>query len=133
MLNILWTRLKQYFKPVEKQKEVITMAKKKVVFKLTDGMKPKKMDTAGKPFGLKLPFSVTVQSNSVKEISLGLSCDMPLLVIPVFSDMSENKVSLIAPGEPIVIQIRSLSGVSLGEGEVVAKAFVIDNSDAEMA
>ena len=132
MQNTLWIKLKQYFKPVEKQKEVIIMAKKKVNFKLTDGMKPKKLDSAGKPFGLKLPFAVTVQPNSIKEISLGLSCDVPLIVIPVFADMIDNKVSIVAPGQPIVVTISTLPGVSLGDGEVVAKAFALDNSDSEM-
>ena len=132
MLNTLLIKLKQYFKPVEKQKEVTTMAKKKVNFKLTDGIKPKKMDSAGKPFGLKLPFAVTVAPNSIKEIDLGISCELPLLVISNFSDMSESKVKLVAPGERIVVTISTLSGVSLGDGEVVAKAFVVDNSDMEL-
>lgn len=104
------------------------MAKKKINFKTADGMKPRKNLTAGGGFSLRVPLTVTIPPNTESDIRLGLTCDLPLLVI------HGDKVSLIAPGKDITIKMQAKeTALSFGEGEVVAVAYAIDNTDVELA
>lgn len=135
MQNTLLTRLKKLFKKEEQKKEEHTMAKRKVNFTVTDGSKPRKLEGPGKPFGLKLPFSVTLPPRTTREVNLGVSCELPLLVVPaVLSPGLQVGVTTVTPGESVKVLLTSNSDtVTLSEGEIVARVYVIDNSDMELA
>ena len=111
------------------------MAKKKISFKTTDGVKPRKLDGPGKPFGLRLPMSVNLPPRTSREIDLGVSCDVPVLLVPnLFSLAAQSDVKFFGPGTALKVTIVSGNDhMNLGEGEVVAKVFVFDNSDMELA
>lgn len=103
------------------------MAKKKVKFKVTDGLRPKKMLAPGKPFGLRTPVPLNVPRGGSRLLGLGVSCELPVVVV----DMSG--CHLFAPGEDLKANIVAReSAIDLSENEVVAKAFVLDNSDVEV-
>lgn len=103
------------------------MAKKKISFKTTDGMKPRKLETAGKPFGLRLPMSMNIEPLGKKKVSLGVRCDCPVIVTDA------DGAKLFGPGQELSVTIfADGQGLSLSEGEIVGKAFVLDNSDCEL-
>ena len=112
-------------------KEESKMAKKKTVkFKKLDGMLPRKSTQPGGPFELRLPIAVELQAHgTVKSFALGLSCELPVLVV------RDSEAVFFAPGQELRVSIENKRDdqLSLGPGEVVAKAYVLDNSDLELA
>lgn len=99
------------------------MAKKKVKFDVTDGKAPRKIDTPGKPFGLRAPMDINVPVGVNRSLSLGLTCQLPVVVV------DSAGASLYPPNT----QLRAnLTNVNVSEGEVIAQAFVLDNSDVEV-
>jgi hypothetical protein len=104
------------------------MAKKKVKFKITDGLRPRKSEGSGKPFELRLPMDIAVASMSNTTVKLGLSCEVPLVVV------RGTSIRVVAPGEDISIEILNpnQATLALGMGEVVARGFCLDNSDCEL-
>ena len=127
MQNTLLIRLKKFFKK-EKPKEQ-TMAKKKTVkFKVTDGKQPKKLASVGGPFGLRAPMNVNIPARSTRTLKLGLSCELPVLVT-----VGDRPPEFFAPGVELSVTLGSRESTDFSEGEVVAKAFVLDNSDVELA
>lgn len=99
-----------------------------VKFKLQDGMTPRKLETTpGKPFGLRTPLTVNLPANGKQTVRLGLSCELPVLVV----GKSESK--LFGPNQELSVDLSSeADGATFGEGEVVAKAYVIDNTYFEL-
>jgi len=112
----------------EQQKE-IDMAKKKVMFSTTDGMQPRKSDSPGKPFNVRLPMTVNISAHSSKEIRLGVSCELPVVL------SRDGVASLFAPRQEISVTLKNSgdSVLSFGEGEVVAQAYVVDCTEMELA
>jgi len=112
-----------------RKKGSLHMAKKtKVVFELTDGRAPHKTHSPGEPFGLRTPIPIHLKGRTAGAlISLGISFDRPVLVT------REAWSQIFAPNQQIVVSLSSgEGGLDLSEGEVVAKAFVFDNSDFDI-
>jgi len=56
-----------------------------------------------------------------------------ILVPTLLSVAFQGQATLTAPGEPLKVTLTSgLEPVNLGPGEVVARAYVVDNSDCEL-
>lgn len=105
------------------------MAKKKIKFKLLDGMKPRKLESAGKPFGLRLPLAINLPPRTSMTVRLGLSCELPVVVVGTVG--RESKI--FSPGTELSVDVQSLDeAVNFSAGEVVAKAFVLDCTDCEL-
>lgn len=134
MPDSLLTRLKAFFNPPKRIEEKF-MAKKKVGFKLADGKRPKKANgVPGKPFNLQIPIDINLKaSGSSVEIDLGISCDTPVVVVPLALGKTKVSANLFAPGESIRVKLTAGNeSLSIGNGETVARAYVIDNSDFEV-
>lgn len=99
-----------------------------VKFKLTDGMTPRKLETTvGKPFGLRAPLTVNIPPSGKQVVRLGLSCELPVLVV------GKTDCKVFGPGQELAVELSAeADGASFGEGEVVAKAYVIDNTHFEL-
>ncbi len=121
MPGTLWTRLKTLFQEPKKEEEKeITL---RIKFKLTDGMQPRKMKAIqGMPFGLRTPITVKLPENGRQTVRLGISCELPLFVC------NKDTAKLVAPGQEISVDISE----SYGEGEIVARAYAIDNTFHEI-
>lgn len=116
-------------KDVLEKLEEKDMAKKFIKFKTTDGIKPRKSKQQGGPFDLQAPMDIRLGANSTQEVKLGISCEQPVVVV------RGGNAKLFAPGETLSVSIRndSYDVTVLGRGEVVAFAFVLDNSNNEVA
>lgn len=111
------------------------MAKKIVKFTTTDGFKPRKLTKVGAPFGLKLPFTLNLPSAVTKLVDLGVTCEYPLVVTCAINPLGTKIQSpvLIAPGQSVSVTISAgAQNLSLSEGEIVAHAYILDNTGAEI-
>lgn len=101
------------------------MAKKIVKFDVKDGRKPRKLEnTDGQPFGLRAPIDISVPPRTSLTLKLGLSCPYPVIVV------SQGGTELHAPGSELTAKFQSGEDrIDFGDGEVLAHAFVIVNSD----
>lgn len=100
------------------------MAKKKVKFSVTDGLKPVKGPTG--QILLKLPLPLNLKSGS-RTVSLGLSCDRPLLVV------CGGKMNYFPPNSGLTATLSAEADeLNYGSGETIATCFVLDNSDVEL-
>lgn len=115
--------------PIAEIEKELLMAKKFIKFKTTDGIKPRKSKQPGTPFDLQAPMDIRLGANSSQEVKLGVSCEQPVVVV------RGSQVKLFAPGETLSVAIRNdtYDVTVLGRGEVVAFAFVLDNSNNEVA
>lgn len=122
--------------PVEEIKKILlkedeeeNMSRKKLVveFKKTDGPTPGRSEQAGRPFLLKLPMSITLPPGATRVMKMGLSCNLPAIVC------RRGETTIFAPGQELEVTLRNneVNPLVLGEKEVVAQCFVLDNTDLE--
>lgn len=106
------------------------MAKRKIVqFKKGDAPSPGRSDDLGRPFLLKLPVSVTLPATGSRSVRLGLSCNLPCFVC------REDFVKVFAPGQELEVTLKNhdlASPLVLGQGEVVARCFLLDSTELEI-
>lgn len=98
------------------------MAKKVVVkFKKTDGLEPRRSEIDGKPFALKLPLPISGRpaGTAPQRIKLGLSCNLPCLVI------ANGVTEIFAPDQELSVTLTLTEG-GYGQGETVARCYPID-------
>lgn len=101
------------------------MAKCKVKFSVSDGKMPKKTENAGAPFALRMPMNVTVPKGSTRPLKLGITCALPCIIVRA------SEAKLFAPGQEFVVDLAAHNDtLVIGENEVVAHCFVIDNTHA---
>lgn len=120
--------LKECFNELSKDRLERNVAKKIVKFKVSDGRKPTKSENPGKPFDLRLPISVNLTPNQSSTVRLGVTCDLPTIVV------RGGTAKLFAPGEELLVELKNTTNDnnSWGEGEVVARAFVVDNTGLDV-
>lgn len=126
MQNTLWTKLK---KLLTKPKPVVVlepkMSTKIVKFDVRDGRKPRKLEgVPGKPFGLLAPINVSCPPRTTFSLKLGISCPYPCFVVTATGS------ELFAPGAELTAKFNTLEeGIDFSEGETIARAYLIVNSD----
>ena len=105
------------------EEKVMAKKKKIVEFMKTDGLEPRREfgDNGGRPFLLRMPFTVAEQVG--RRVRLGLSCNLPCVVV------RSGKAELFAPGQELEVGV----DIGYGEGEVVAKCYPIDCSNLELS
>ena len=133
MLATLLTRLRKWLPREEKEDN---MAKKKTVvkFKLFDGMKPRVLsEQNGSPIGLKCPMPVKLDKHGSVKINPGVTCNSPLVVVSTMNFSLMSGAQLVAPGEKFSVLLSAGDEpLNVGEGEIIAKAYVIGNDNIEV-
>lgn len=110
---------------IREQKEKKKMSQ--VLFTVTDGLKPEGSETSVfRPIGLRTPVPINLELGNNRGIRLGVSCNVPLLVVTrgtkqatLFPPNQELGVTLLAASEPL----------NMSDGEVVADAYLVGSSD----
>lgn len=125
------------------KKEQLEMAKQKkesVRFSLGgDGIKPNRVGP-GRVFNLKAPLQMNIPPNATVTVKLDVACNYPL---HVFEARGVRQRGLRLPDGiwaatdadvDLVIQLKNESGQTqlIERGDVVARAFIMDNNDLEV-
>jgi hypothetical protein len=109
----------------EETKNEKTETSRKVKFSITDGKLPKKADEPGNPFLLRMPMTTSVPPKSKRTVSLGVSCALPLVMV------RQGEAKLVPPNEELKVELGGEFVTTVGEDEVVARLYVLDNGNVE--
>lgn len=90
-----------------------------VKFTINDGIAPKKLDEPINIFKVFAPISFNVQARSKLEINLGITCNVPIILV------RGSDVKLIAPYNDIRVIIDNVidETLSIGQNEAIAKLY----------
>lgn len=103
------------------------MTKRIVKFAVDEGRAPTRSEEVGNPYVLRAPFAVYMEPGGQRELSLGISCNLPSVLV------SKDASALVPPGTKYKVVLRSEKDVlNIGEGEVLARVYPISSADLDL-
>jgi hypothetical protein len=132
-----WTWVKTYVSR-KKEPEMARAKREPVRFNVLDGVKPNRVGPA-RVFNLKAPIALNIPPGASVRVNLGVSCNYPL---HVFQSRSMLQRHLELPDGiwaaqdadsdlTLVIANKGKEAQPIERGDVLARAFIMDNNDVE--
>jgi hypothetical protein len=123
--EILFELLEKKMGKKEETKPTVEKKPRTVKFSVTDGKLPRVANEPGNPFLLRMPMTTSVPAKSKRTIALGVSCSLPLVLV------RQGEAKLVPPNEELRVELGGEFMTQVGEDEIVARLYVLDNGEVE--